>query len=221
MPVMKIAVVSANMGSFDPPPQHVPQSVEVDYHHFTDENYPRRECAMSPRLQARIPKLFAWQPGMAPGYDRYLWVDASLALSSPDSVAWFLEQLGDHDMVFFRHPDRKSQREEWDFIKGKIAAGNRYLTPRYRNEDGDGALAEIEIDKNYEDDLLIATSAFMYKPMPKVQELMKEWAYWIFRYHAVDQLGLPYALYGLDIDYALIEEHYQKTGYLIPTRGKR
>jgi hypothetical protein len=217
---MRVAVISANCGNFDPPPQHVAQTQLCDFHHFTDENYPRRTCAMSARMQARIPKLFGWS--MVKGlYDYYLWVDASLALSNTESVTWFIQQLGTHEMAFFRHPDRKSQREEWDFIKSKIAAGNSYLTPRYAGEDGDGALAEIERDPGYEDTLLIATSAFIYRATPKVQELMKEWWYWVSRWHVVDQLGLPYELYCHEIDYTIIEEHYMSNPWLTPTRKRR
>jgi hypothetical protein len=44
-----------------------------------------------------------------------------------DSIKWFLEQLGDADMAFLRHPDRCSIKEEAEFIKMKVKKRSRYL----------------------------------------------------------------------------------------------
>src|ERR1035437_9134074 len=103
---MKVAIISANLGSFDKPVEHARQSVPCDFFHFTDENFPPRFNSMTSRLQARIVKILGWQ--MVPGYDYYIWVDSSCALSRPDSVNWFLEQCRNVDMAVFKHPHRKT-----------------------------------------------------------------------------------------------------------------
>lgn len=48
--------------------------------------------------------------------------------------------------------------------------------------------------------------------------MMREWWYHVSRYHIVDQLGLPYALYKAGVNYRLIEQHYMRTGYMTFSR---
>ncbi len=219
MSTPRIAIISANMGNFDPVVEPVAQSVQVDYYRFTDENFPRRFCAMTPRMQARIPKCFGWQ--MVPGYDYYLWIDSSLSIINSETVVWFLDKCKDVDAVFFRHPDRNNIREEADFIEKKIQSGNRYLSPRYTNESSREELSEIFSDPGFEDNLLIASGAFIYKLNDKTIAMMKEWWYHISRYHIVDQLGLPYAIYKAGCSINIIEEHYMYNPYIAYTRNKK
>ena len=219
---MKVCVVSANMGYFDPPmkwyEQVLPENVDVcDFVCWTDENFPPRTNSMTPRLQARIPKMFGWQ--MSPGYDVYLWVDSSCSLLHEESVAWFLERLGSAQAVFFRHPDRKTVKEEAGFLSFKLAEGNRYLTPRYAGELLEAQMAELLAGPDWEDDLLIASTAFAYRNHTWVHEMLKEWWYHTSRYHSIDQLSLPYVLKRSMLKYNLIEENYMKTPYLTYTRN--
>lgn len=104
---MRILVVSANLGGFDKPSDHVEQKdvgAEVDYYTFNDENFPPRDKAMTPRLQARLPKCFAWQ--IRPGYDYYLWIDGNLTLKDPHSLKHFVDMLQGHDLVALQHHRR-------------------------------------------------------------------------------------------------------------------
>lgn len=215
---MKICLITANLGGFDKNPEHAKQAIPVDFHRFTDANFPPRYNAMTPRMQARIPKIFGWQ--MLPGYDYYIWVDSSLTIENPDTVKWLLEQLGDKEMAFFKHPDRNTLQEECDFIKKKIAERNYYLVPRYENELFDEFLAEVKLDEGFVDNLLIANSAFIYKDNEKVRSLMKEWWYHVSRYNINDQLGLPYAIYKSGCDINIIDAHYMRTPYFTYTRNK-
>jgi len=208
----KICLITANMGNFDRVEEPIKQSIPVDFYRFTDDNFPPRYCAMTPRLQARLVKLFGWQ--MIPNYDYYIWVDSSLTITNPDAVKWLLKQCSGVDMAFFKHPDRDTIQEEYDFIKKKIEEGNYYLCPRYTNELLDEQLAEIKADKGFTDNLLIASGVFIYKNNPKVHNLMKEWWYHTSRYHIVDQLGLPYAIYKSECKVNIIKEHYMKNPYL-------
>ena len=218
MVVHKIAVVSVNLGNFDPIYPSIKQSIDCDFYHFTDKNFPPRYCAMTPRMQARIPKAFGWQ--MIPDYDIYIWIDSSMTISNKDTVKWFIEQLGNKDAAFFKHPDRETIQEEADFIKNKIEQKNYYLTPRYSNELIDEEIKEIKDTAYPLETPLIASTAFVYRNHKDIQLMMKEWWYHISRYHIVDQIGLPYALWKYDIKYNLINEHYMKTPYLTYTRNK-
>lgn len=209
---MKIIILTANLGNIDKNQNPVEQNIPVDFCRFTDKDFPPRYCAITPRLQARIPKMFGWQ--MIPGYDYYIWIDSSLTIFNPETVQWFLRKCGGMDVAFFKHPDRDTIEEEAEFIKNKIAEGNYYLKPRYTNELIDEQLKEIQSDKDFKDNFLIASSAFIYKNNTNIHRLMKEWWYHTSRYHIVDQLGLPYAIYKSNSSVNIIDEHYMYNPYL-------
>lgn len=210
---MKIAVLTADLGGFEQKfVENVPQSVKCDYFKFTDENFPPRKNSMSPRLQARIPKLFSWQ--MLPGYQYYLWVDSSCALSHPDSVAWFLKQCENVDFAFFKHPNRNSIEEEVNYIKKRISNNCPYLTPRYEGELIDEQLAAIKADDRYVDNRLFATTAFIYKNSGRVHSVMGHWWYHTSRYHSNEQISLPYVLGVSKCSVRIIPDPYMKIPYL-------
>jgi len=217
----RVAVITANLGSFDRlqdyAGQDLPPSVEMTRVIFTDSNFPPRTHSLTPRLQARIPKMFGWQ--MCPGYDYYIWVDASCALLDRNSVAWFLKHLtkGCYEIALFRHPDRHSIREEADFLRLKLAEHNKYLTPRYAGEDIDGQLAEIMSDPLYKDDVLYASTALAYADTRLVRSALKEWWYHTSRYHSIDQLSLPYVVRNLTIGH--LDGSYLDCPYLTYTRN--
>jgi len=204
-----ICVVSANLGNFDKPKENVEQSVPHDFKLFTDENFPPRFNAMTPRLQARIPKCFSWQ--MLPNYDYYLWVDSSCRLSDPDSIAWFMQKLGDADMVVFKHPNRNTVQEEADYLKHRLEINCPYICPRYENEDIDGQLTEVDPNAP-----LYASTAFMCRNTVEVQLGLKEWWYHISRYHSIDQLSLPWVTRNLRVN--MIQDKYMEIPYLEYTR---
>ena len=214
-----VAVVTANLGGFDPIHEYVKQSTDYDFYRFTDENFPPRSRAMTPRMQARILKCFMWQ--IVPRYDYYLWVDGSCSLWNEDSVKWFLEQLGDADIALFKHPDRNTIQQEADFLKKCLARGSRYILSRYLGEWIDEQMAEIHDDPFYDDDLLLASTAFVYQNVYMVQEMMKEWWYHITRYHIIDQLSLPFVLQHSGCEYNIINEKYGEIPYLTYTRKMR
>ena len=208
---VKVAVITANLGGFEKSIKQPEQSVACDFFHFTDKNFPPRFKAMTPRLQARIPKMFGWQ--MVPGYDYYIWVDSSCAFTGPDSVQWFLDQCRGVDIAVFKHNRRGTVQEEADYLKHRLAINCPYVTPRYENELIDEQLAEVDPQAR-----LFASTAFTYKDSPRGRRAMKEWWYFVSRYHSIDQLGLPYAIRNLQVN--VIEEDYLKCKYLEYVRNK-
>jgi len=216
---MKVAVVTANLGKFDREVDYVDQTVPYDFHRFTDHNFPPRNRAMSPRLQARIAKMFHWQ--MVPDYDYYIWVDSSFALLHKDSVAWLLEQCEDVDIAVLKHPMRDTISEEADYIKERLAKKCKYITPRYENEMVDEQLAEIAAYKSFVDNSLFASTVFVYRNSEKMQHMMKEWWYHTSRYHSVDQLSFPFVLwqYKARVNVIPTKKHHDfKIPYLTLTR---
>ena len=191
---MRVLVHTANFRSFDDlvpyAPQQLPLGWQADARIFSEATTLPR--AMGPRLQSRLAKMWAWE--LTPGYDAYLWVDASCSLLHRESVAWFLRQLKGYDCVLFRHPDRKTVREEADFIRKKVLEGNKYLVDRYYGEDIDGQLRAVS-DPGYTDDRLYASTVMAYFPTDRMQALMRDWWLHTTRYHLVDQLALPFLLW--------------------------
>ena len=208
-----VAVVTANLGSFDVQKPNVAQSVDCDFFNITDDNFPPRSNSMTPRLQARIVKTHMWQ--FVPGYDYYLWVDSSCRLADEDSVKWFMEQLGDKDIAVFRHPHRETIADEANYLKLRLSIGCPYITPRYENELIDEQLDEVNVGEE-----LLASTAFIYRLSPKIKKTMQDWWYHISRYHSIDQLSLPHCLVENKCDVGVIEDNYLKVKALEYVRNK-
>jgi hypothetical protein len=220
---LKVAILTANMGSFDPPSvivdQNLPSNVDLSIIRFNDKNFPLRNKAMTPRLQARIPKMFGWE--MAPGFDYYIWVDGSFSILNKDTVTWYLFQCQDHDIVMFEHPDRKNIKSEAEFIRNKIAEGNQYLKSRYENELIDEQLSATVGQPGYVDDLLIATCSFIYKNNVISKHLLERWWVHTSRYHIVDQLSIPYLVKTSHCEYKILKDDIYHIPYLTYTRNQK
>ena len=215
---MSVAIVTANMGSFDPPSTIVDQCFCNTVFRFNDANFPLRSKSMTPRLQARIPKMFGWE--MAPGFDYYIWIDGSFSILNNKTVEWYLGKVSGYDIVFFRHPDRGNIKSEAEFIRHKIERGNEYLASRYTNELIDEQLKACLVD-DYIDDLLIATCSFIYKDCKKTRGLLEKWWVHTSRYHVVDQLSIPYLLKTSDCKYKVLDDDIYNIPYLTYTRNKK
>lgn len=214
---MKIAILSANLGNFDTPipsiPQGLPEGVEVTLYQFNDTNFPPI-TGLTPRLQYRIPKMFGWQ--MFPGYDVYIWLDGSMSLQRPDSVKWLLDQLGDADIAFFKHPWRKTVKEEVDHIEQKLQEGNEYITKRYKNGLHKEQYKEISDDfrHGFEDKTLYASTAFIYRNNLDSRMMLVSWFDWQARYYTCDQVVLPWLIWKHELKVTTINENVFKNPYI-------
>lgn len=218
----RVAVISANLGGYDVPNRwpelHAPSGVTVDVHRFTDETLPPRPLAMTSRLQCGIPKWFGWQ--MFPGYDVYLWIDASCA-PTPIAVPWFLERLQASEIVVFQHPERRTIREEYVFIKARLARPREtYLTSRYAGEWLDEQFAHIGRER-LADLPLYASTAFAYRPGARVRRAFEEVFLHKARYLLHDQLAFPYALHRHVCAVRAVPDNYLKCDAVTFTRGTR
>jgi len=185
-------MITASLGGFDKLQKHVPQSLPHDYYLFTDKNFPPRFKSMTPRLQAKIPKFFAWQ--MVPGYKYYFWVDGNLVLTNKDSLKYFFDNLQGYDIVALKHPRRNTVKWEGRYLERGLNQGSRYLFDRYSGELLKEQMAEINSDNDFVDDLLVLGGAFFYRNTPKVQKMLKEWWYHVSRYLIMDQCSFSYVL---------------------------
>lgn len=215
---MKVAILSANLGNFDvnakdPIAQDLPEGVtEVVFHRFTDEDFPPI-TGLTPRLQYRIPKMFGFD--MFPGYDVYIWFDSSCSLRRADCVKWYLEQLGDDDMAFFRHPQgRATIKAEVDHIEDKLQNNHWYITPRYKGGLHKEFYNLISRDPDFKDEKLFASTAFIYKNNKASRKALRTWWFYQSRFFTCDQVALPYAIYRTGAKVKQMQEHLFKIGYL-------
>lgn len=214
---MRTILHSANLGDFDSPHPHAPQDLpNLDFHLFTDNNFPPRSRSLSPRLQARIPKMFGYD--LLPDYDRYIWLDSSFRLCHQKSARALVDGLEHADFTFYAHPRRSSIQEEADHIQRRIELGSRYLTDRYKGEDIEGQLAAVS-DPDYTDDVLYASMVFAYRPTPRVRHLLTSWWVHTSRFHSVDQLALPYLLWFHGCSVSVLRGDPYHSPWIEYTRG--
>ena len=207
-------MLTANLNSFDnvvePAIQKLPDGIEMVYHCYDDLNFPPI-TGLTPRLQYRIPKTCGWQ--MKPGYDYYVWLDGSLSLTQEDSLEWLIDQLGDNNIAFFKHPWRKNIREEVEHIEDHLARGQPYITARYKNGLHREFLNRLEVEK-YPDNVLYGSTAFIYRNTPKVQSALEDWWALQSRYFTCDQIQLPYVLWKHGLSVSVLDERLFKSDHV-------
>jgi hypothetical protein len=222
---MKILLVSANLGGIDKPVTHDPQMLPADAHFseylFSEENFPLRPLSMTPRMQAKIPKLFAWK--LLPGSDIYIWLDASFKITE-NAVSWLLDQLQGADFAMFRHPSRKTIALEAEHLSKRLSGRvmkAEYIRSRYKDELLDTQISDYKNDTSFVDNQLFAAGCFIYRPTNSVQELMYNWWWHITRYHINDQLSFPYVLSKSQVALNTIHANIYDNPFLIYIRGDR
>lgn len=214
---MSTIVLQANLGNFDKPVGPVEQDITVSFHRFTDNNFPPIE-GFTPRLQYRVCKMFGWQ--MKPDFDYYIWLDGVLALGRSDSAQWLIDQLGDNDIAFFKHPKRDSIAEEVqhldDYLNRRKGTkrGQDYLIKRYKNGLHKEALKVISQAPQFVDDKLYASTAFIYRNTQDVQDFMTAWGLYQYRYYTCDQVILPFLLWFHRLKVKVLDGTVDKSLYL-------
>lgn len=208
------AVVTSRLGEFDKPLDHQPQSLPVDYFTY---NEPLRDKSLTPRLQAKIPKMFAWD--LYPGYEYYLWLDGNLRLAHTDSLIHLVDELGDNDLLVLQHPDRDTiwweYRYNWRGLNNN--APSNYLTKRYTNELLDEQMQVIK-ESDHLDNLLVNGGVFLYRNTQEVQLMLKDWFYHVTRYLIMDQLAFPYVIKQSGIKYKVLPDVFRDCWWLENTR---
>lgn len=209
---MRILVISASLGTTAEKTITKQEGYVVDFVFYNDNNFPKRTASFTPRMNAKILKMLAWMTN--PGYDYYLWMDSNFSISRNDVIKWFMNNIGDSDALFFKHPERSSINSEALFMRDRAKAGDSYLIGRIDGEPiVEQALRYIEAE-GYNDSLLIAASSFFYKNTERMRAALKEWYFETCIGSIRDQLSLPYVLKEFDIDFKLMEENVFNLKYL-------
>lgn len=194
-----IAIITANLGSIDRQRSHEPQDVSrgdsIDVIYFNDSNSPPRPLSVAPRMQAKAHKMLGWE--YAPDADLIIWLDSAYRIKSPGFVRWMISRLGPADCCFMPHPDRKTIREEAQFMAERMAAGDRYLIDRYQGEPFREQVAHYLADPTFDPAArLISAGCFIYRANWRVIAMMRHWLAECVRWTVQDQLSLPYVLHA-------------------------
>jgi len=99
--------------------------------------------------------------------------------------------------------------------------GERYLTSRYADEWLDDEYAHIVADPTFEDRHLFASTAFMYRPTPRVLAMLKETWFGKTRWHLHDQLYFAYAIAKSGVMFNALPEKYTKCDHLAYVRNRK
>jgi len=196
----RVLLVSANLSSFektyiDDIKHIIDGKFKVSTLYLNDENFPPRMNSLHPRLQAKIPKMLAWE--YFSDYDYYLWLDGAYRFSNENSLNNILNLMCVNDFSIVKHWDRGSIRDEFEFIDNEMKNHNQYLINRYKNELMSEQVNLYLTDSEFIDDSLYAGGFFMYskKLTLKKPNFFKDWFYHCARYSIQDQLSLPYLLW--------------------------
>lgn len=208
---MNVAVLTCILGDFDKPVEPVEQTLPFTFHRWTDENFPPI-TGLTPRMQYRIPKTHSWQ--MFPGFDYYIWLDGSVSFRRDNCIQYYLDQLGDADMAFFKHPTRRNIRQEVAHIEEHLQQGKPYITSRYKNGLHKEQLEIILADKHFKDDKLFASTAFIYRNNARVKSMLWDWWCYQSRYFTCDQIVLPWLIDNWGIKVNTMNEPIYKSGYV-------
>lgn len=176
----------------------------VDYHAYTDRQFDLQvwrqhqlpkfstDSAYAERRNAKLPKALAWM--LLPGYDLYVWHDAHCEIKiDPEQIAQ--QYLQDADIALFRHVERDCSYAELAVLAQRdLDTGENLMnTLNFLQQQQwpiSGGLFEL--------------SSFIYRPTPKVQQLMLTWWELISKYTSRDQVLFPYACAQHSVKYAVL-----------------
>ena len=192
---MRVAVVSAVFGGYDEP-VWVQQTVDCHHVIVTDGqvNVPRQfehvnvKSVLHPRLSAKFPKCRPWEFTDA---DLFVWLDGSI-MPQPGLVERMIADLGDGDVAFHPHPDRRTITSEAQ----KSAELHKY--PEWMDVRGQ---AQAYVESGHPDGFgLWAAGLFIWRDSMRVRQLGQLWLDEILRWSHQDQLPLPVVLRRCEVD---------------------
>jgi len=185
---MKIAIITANLSNCDSDyqivEQYIPECSSVDVIRYNNVNFPLKPSS-TPRAQAKIPKMLGWE--LNPNYDYYIWMDSTFEVKRADSIMWLISLIEGDDFLFFKHPHRATVKQEYEYLESEILKKNKYIEERYAGEHYNGDWFNTPLQ-------LLAAGVFMYRNLPEVRAILRNWYYQTIRYNINDQLSLPYVI---------------------------
>jgi len=191
---MKACVITANIGNFDSP-----KSPISDMFSYTDSDFSRD---LQPRLKSKYFKMCShW---LQPKYDLHIWVDSSFEVRE-GFIEWMIEQLGDADCAFVKHPWNTSIGEEVVNTHNSVVDGDEYAKSRYAGENMVDQVKSYLQDGFPMDFGLFCGGIFIRKNIPHVNHAFDHWYIENIKWSMQDQLSLPYILWKHNLSLKVID----------------
>ncbi len=209
----RIALISANIGSFDPVFDVVKQSIDCDVFYYTERNLPHPLPNLNNRLRGKYLKIMTHR--FLPNYDIFVWVDGSVEITDPKFVQRLVEKVRHDQISMCVHPERKNAYDELDYILTSIDNGKEYLVARYANEPLAEEMLFYKNNHLPEDYPLYVCRFFARRNVPLVNACFEDWWNGVLEYSNFDQTMFSYMSWkhGLSIaplDYKGIVENLIK-----------
>lgn len=130
---MKVALITANLGSMDLERSVPPQNFPYDRFYFNEKSpgiFPGHTS--DTRMRAKFYKIVPHLDPQLEEYDIFIWIDGNIQIKSE----FFIQDLvvacsGAYSFAISKHPERSTIYEEADFIVNQLNSGSRYLSSRY------------------------------------------------------------------------------------------
>ena len=196
---MRVALITANYGAYDPV-RPLPE-----WHGFDDAvlvtdsredvtgwrvHYEPRDEA--PRLAAKRPKMMPW---LFTDCDAAVWLDASFEITGEGFSEWVRGHLALNDFVVWLHPEGRV-----DYIDEANVCAH---FPKYRDFDIKGqvsAYADRGMPRYWG---LFACGTVGWRFTPEARELGERWYGEQVRWSVQDQISLPYLLWETGMPFGI------------------
>lgn len=169
---MRIAILTANIGAIDEIKGIPRQTIPVDYFCYYDNNLPFPLPNLGDRLRSKYVKIQTHR--FLHDYDYFIWIDGRVEISADIFAEEMIRGLGDSDVGIFKHPERQTIGQEYEFILSQLKAGNPYLVSRYGYQ---AMEKEYEYAKGIRIDnsRLYSCNVFVRKNTPETKQAFNEW----------------------------------------------
>lgn len=213
----RVAVLTANIGNFEPDRHWEEQDYICDFYKFHDSSLPFPLPNLNDRLKSKYLKTMTHR--FLPNYDIYIWVDSSVEIVSEKFVSKMVELLKGNDIVICDHYERSNVYQELEYIKTNIEQGKEYLVKRYEKEPIEEEMTFYKNNGITEDNVLFITRFFARRNSPKVNEAFNDWWLRVLEFMNFDQAMFTYIgeKHALDIccpeyldmvkDYLVVYKH--------------
>jgi Protein of unknown function (DUF616) len=183
---------------------------KVSISSYDDYNFPSRRLAMHPRLKGKVPKMLEWKFVDA---DWYVWLDDSFTVITDTLAEDVLKVAGKNKLCLFKHPNRNSIKEEFEFMQKKLSHKSLYLYSRYDGEPIEEQVDHYLNDPSFKDNNLFSMGFFAYHK--SLKPLMLDWFIENITWSVQDQISLPYVLSKHKIKYSIFSGNILKNKYVV------
>jgi len=208
----QIALVTANFGGIDDV-KPLPAMEGIDGFYYTDRlpaapgetavwggwtpvlRGADLPASWSPRLRGKYFKCQIHRLAETLGYRWLAWADASFRLHDLAFLKTAVEHLkrlpARRRLLLVPHPERHSVREEYEFVRTGLTAGDPYLVTRYRQDNLAAQVEQLLSERCNIDNGLWYAGIWLIENNRHTNRCWDTWWSHVQRFRVLDQLSLP------------------------------